>query len=163
MLQFFRNMFKSTLGVGLALAFLIVIVVGFAASDVASNLVSDATGKGERVAKVGSESISTTDVVRQAQQAVEIARQDNPKVSMRDFLAQNGLGQVIDQMIDRTAIAVFGEKNGIVAGKLLVDSELAKIPSLQAPDGKFSDTAYRQMLAQRNLTDKAVRDDIAQG
>jgi peptidyl-prolyl cis-trans isomerase D len=163
MLQFFRNMFKSTLGVGLALAFLIVIVVGFAASDVASNLVSDATGKGERVAKVGSESISTTDVVRQAQQAVEIARQDNPKVSMRDFLAQNGLGQVIDQMIDRTAIAAFGEKNGIVAGKLLVDSELAKIPSLQGADGKFSDTNYRQMLAQRNLTDKAVRDDIAQG
>lgn len=163
MLQFFRNMFKSTLGVGLALAFLVVIVVGFAASDVASNLVSDATGKGERVAKVGNESISTADVVRQAQQAVEIARQDNPKVSMRDFLAQNGLGQVIDQMIDRTAIAAFGEKNGIVAGKRLVDSELAKIPSLQTPDGKFSDANYRQMLAQRNLTDKAVRDDLAQG
>jgi peptidyl-prolyl cis-trans isomerase D len=70
---------------------------------------------------------------------------------------------VIDQMIDRTAITVFGEKNGIVAGKLLVDSELAKIPSLQGPDGKFADTAYRQMLAQRNLTDKDVREDIAQG
>jgi peptidyl-prolyl cis-trans isomerase D len=70
---------------------------------------------------------------------------------------------VIDQMIDRTAITVFGEKNGIVAGKLLVDSELAKIPSLQGPDGKFAEAAYRQMLAQRNLTDKDVREDIAQG
>jgi peptidyl-prolyl cis-trans isomerase D len=163
MLQFFRNMFKSTLGLGIALAFLIVIVVGFAASDVASNLVSDATGKGERVAKVGSTTISAAEVVRQAQQAVEIARQDNPKVTMRDFLAQNGLTQVIDQMIDRTAISAFGEKNGIVAGKRLVDSELAKIPSLQGADGKFSDANYRQMLAQRNLTDTEVRDDITQG
>jgi peptidyl-prolyl cis-trans isomerase D len=163
MLQFFRNMFKSTLGVGIAIAFLILIVGGFAAGDVASNLVSGVTGGGDRVAKVGSTSISSSDVVHQAQQAVEIARQDNPKVTMRDFLAQNGLAQVIDQMVDRTAISVFGEKNGIVAGKRLVDSELAKIPSLQGPDGHFSDANYRTMLAQRNLTDKDVRNDIEQG
>lgn len=162
MLQFFRNMFKSTLGVGIALAFLIVIVVGFAASDVASNLVSDATGRGERVAKVGSTTITSTDVVRQAQQAVEIARQDNPRATMRDFLAQNGLSQVIDQMVDRDAITAFGDKNGIVAGKRLVDSELAKIPGLQGADGHFSDAIYRQMLAQRNLTDTEVRNDIGQ-
>jgi peptidyl-prolyl cis-trans isomerase D len=130
MLQFFRNIFKSSLGVGIAIAFL-VSSGGFAASDVASNLVSGG-GSGDTVAKVGSTTITSTDVVKQAQQAVEIARQDNPKVSMRDFLAQNGLTQVIDQMIDRTAIAVFGEKNGIVAGKLLVDSELAKIPRCRA-------------------------------
>ncbi|MDE1915589.1 MAG: SurA N-terminal domain-containing protein [Sphingomonadales bacterium] len=163
MLQFFRNMFKSSLGVGIAIVFLVLIVGGFAASDVAGNLVSDATGGGDRIAKVGSTSISSNAVVRQAQQAVEIARQDNPKVTMRDFLAQNGLSQVIDQMIDRTAITTFGEKNGIVAGKRLVDSELAKIPSLQGPDGHFSDVNYRTMLAQRNLTDKDVRNDIEQG
>jgi peptidyl-prolyl cis-trans isomerase D len=162
MLQFFRNIFKSSLGVGIAIAFLVLIVGGFAASDVASNLVSGG-GSGDTIAKVGSTTITSTQLVKQAQQAVEIARQDNPKVSMRDFLAQNGLTQVIDQMVDRTAITVFGEKNGIVAGKLLVDSELAKIPSLQGPDGKFAEASYRQMLAQRNLTDKDVREDIAQG
>jgi peptidyl-prolyl cis-trans isomerase D len=140
MLQFFRNIFKSSLGVGIAIAFLVLIVGGFAASDVASNLVSGG-GSGDTIAKVGSTTITSTQLVKQAQQAVEIARQDNPKVSMRDFLAQNGLTQVIDQMIDRTAITVFGEKNGIVAGKLLVDSELAKIPSLQGPDGKFAEAA----------------------
>ena len=162
MLQFFRNMFKSSLGLGIAIAFLVLIVGGFAASDVASNLVSGVSD-GARIAKVGSQSITSNEVVRQAQQAVEIARQDNPKVTMRDFLAQNGLSQVIDQMVDRTAIAAFGEKNGIVAGKRLVDSELAKIPSLQGPDGHFSDANYRQMLAQRNLNDKDVRADIDQG
>ncbi len=162
MLQFFRNIFKSSLGVGIAIAFLVLIVGGFAASDVASNLVSGG-GSGDTIAKVGSTAITGTQVMKQAQQSVEIARQDNPKVTMRDFLAQNGLTQVIDQMVDRTAIQVFGEKNGIVAGKRLVDSELAKIPSLQGPDGKFADANYRQMLQQRNLTDKDVREDIAQG
>ncbi|WP_206241019.1 peptidylprolyl isomerase [Novosphingobium terrae] len=162
MLQFFRNIFKSSLGVGIAIAFLVLIIGGFAASDVASNLVSGG-GSGETVAKVGSTTITGTQVMKQAQQSVEIARQDNPKVTMRDFLAQNGLTQVIDQMVDRTALLVFGQKNGIVAGKRLVDSELAKIPSLQGPDGKFADANYRQMLAQRNLTDKDVREDIAQG
>lgn len=162
MLQFFRNIFKSSLGVGIAIAFLVLIVGGFAASDVAGNLVSGG-GSGDTIAKVGSTTITSTQLVKQAQQAVDIARQDNPKVTMRDFLAQNGLSQVIDQMVDRTALTVFGEKNGIVAGKLLVDSELAKIPALQGPDGKFAEASYRQMLTQRNLTDKDVREDIAQG
>jgi peptidyl-prolyl cis-trans isomerase D len=59
MLQFFRNIFKSSLGVGIAIAFLVLIVGGFAASDVASNLVSGG-GSGDTIAKVGSTTITST-------------------------------------------------------------------------------------------------------
>ncbi|HWU04656.1 MAG TPA: peptidyl-prolyl cis-trans isomerase, partial [Novosphingobium sp.] len=41
--------------------------------------------------------------------------------------------------------------------------ELAKLPVFQGADGKFSDTAYRQFLAQRQLTDQDVRADLSQG
>jgi hypothetical protein len=37
MLQLFRNIFKSKLGVGLTLAFLLLIAIAFASSDVANN------------------------------------------------------------------------------------------------------------------------------
>ncbi|HZV10891.1 MAG TPA: peptidyl-prolyl cis-trans isomerase, partial [Novosphingobium sp.] len=40
---------------------------------------------------------------------------------------------------------------------------LARLPQLQNPDGSFSQSAYRQLLAQRQLTDADVRADIGQG
>ena len=70
---------------------------------------------------------------------------------------------MLTQVLDSKALMVFGANHGIIAGKRLVDSELAKVPSLQGPDGRFSEANYRQLLAQRQLTDSEVRDDIAQG
>ncbi len=163
MLQFFRSFFKSTLGIGLTLAMVGIIALAFAAGDVASSGGFGGVAGGDRAAIVGKQRIGTAEYSAQITQGFETARHDNPTLTMKAFVAGGGAAQVLDQMVDRTAIAVFGKDNGIVAGKRLVDSELAKIPSLQGPDGKFNNTLYLQMLAQRHYTDDAVRQDIAQG
>jgi peptidyl-prolyl cis-trans isomerase D len=54
-----------------------------------------------------------------------------------------------------------GPKNGIGVSDRLIDSEIAKLPAFQGPDGKFSQQVYNQLIAQRGLTDKQVREDIA--
>jgi peptidyl-prolyl cis-trans isomerase D len=111
---------------------------------------------------VGNQRVSTSELTNALRQNLEQARQQSPGLTMRAYVAGGGLDSSLNQLIDRTAIGVFGEKHGIVAGKRLVDSELAKIPGLQGLDGKFSDATYHQMLAQRQLTDAGVRDSIAQ-
>ena len=163
MLQFFRNFFHSRIGVGITLGLLGIIALAFAAGDVASSGGFGGVAGGDRAAMVGKTRIGTAELAKQVSGGFDQARQQNPRLSIKAFLAGGGLEEVLAQVLDRTAIDVFGKTHGIIAGKRLVDSELAKVPSLQGPDGRFSDTAYRQLLAQRQLTDIEVREDIATG
>ena len=160
MLQIFRNFFHSSVGVFSALALIGMIALAFAAGDVANMTGSGGITGGDRVAKVGDNTIGTAQLIKQAQQALDGARAQNPSATMKDLLAQDGLNQVLDQMIDEEAMASFGAKNGVIAGKRLVDSELAKIPAFQGAGGKFDENAYRGILAQRQLNDADVRDSF---
>ncbi len=162
MLETFRKFIGSRFGVIVTMAFLILIALAFAAADVTSGNFGGVAG-GDRVATAGKKRISTSDLSRAATSALENLKQDNPKLSMSAFLASGGLNDVLSQMLDRAAIAAFGEKHGIIAGTRLVDSEIAKIPAFRGLDGRFSDDAYRQALQQRGLTDELVRDDLGQG
>lgn len=162
MLQFFRNFFSSTLGIAVTLGLVGLIALAFAAGDVASSGSFGGVAGGDRAAMVGNQRVSTSDLTKALRQNLDQARQQNPALTMKAFVAAGGLDQSLDQLIDRTSIGVFGDKHGIVAGKRLIDSELAKIPGLQGLDGKFSDATYRAMLAQRQLTDAGVRTSIAQ-
>jgi len=162
MLQFFRSFFSSTLGIVVTLGMVGLIALAFAAGDVASSGGFGGVAGGDRAAMVGNQRISTSDLGKALTQNLNQARQQDPGLTMKAYIAGGGVDASLNQLIDRAAIAVFGEKHGIVAGKRLVDSELAKIPGLQGLDGKFSDTTYHQMLAQRQLTDSEVRDSIAQ-
>jgi len=163
MLHFFRKFFSSTLGIALTLGMVGLIALAFAAGDVASSGGFGGIAGGDRAASVGSAPITTSELTRSLSTGLEQAKQQNPQLTMRSFLAGGGLDQVLDSMLDRTAISEFGRSHGIIAGKRLVDSELTKIPGLQGLDGKFSEATYRQLLAQRQLTDADVRGDLAQG
>ena len=162
MLQFFRSFTKSKIGLGVTFAFLILIALAFASGDVSSSGNFGGIAGGDRVATVGSKRISTSELSQSTTSAVDNLRQEDPKVSLKSFLAQGGLNQVLEQLLDRTAMAAFGEKHGVIAGDRLIDSEIAKIAAFRGPDGNFSDTLYRQTLQQRGLTDARVREDIAQ-
>ncbi|RVU03803.1 hypothetical protein EOE18_14620 [Novosphingobium umbonatum] len=161
MLQFFRKFFKSSGGVFAALALIVMLAMAFAAGDVAQLSNSVGLGGADRVASVDGTKIGTAQLIKQSQQALEIARNQAPGLTMKGFVAEGGVGQVLDQMIDAEAMMAFGKKNGIVAGKRLIDSELAKIPAFQGAGGQFDDATYRSLLAQRQLTDGEVRDSFA--
>lgn len=160
MLQFFRNFFSSKLGVGITLALVGLIALAFAGGDVASSGGFGGIAGGDRVASVGKLRISTSDLERAASNSVEQLREDQPKMNIRTFVAQGGLEQLLDNLIDLTAIRAFGEKHGVFIGSRLVDSEIAKIPAAQGIDGKFDEKAYRAFLAQRGATDEMLRRQI---
>lgn len=162
MLNLFRSFMHSKIGVIIALGFLVLIALAFAAGDVAGMRSSGVDG-GDRVASVGNRSITGIELGQAATNGLEQVKRDNPTMTMKAFLAGGGLGDVLDQTIDRAALAVFGEKHGVIASDRLVDSEIAKIPAFQGPDGKFSDAAYKALLQQRGLTDATVRRDLGDG
>ncbi|WCT78233.1 peptidyl-prolyl cis-trans isomerase [Novosphingobium humi] len=161
MLQVFRKFFHSSVGVFAALGLIVMLALAFAAGDVSNMISSGSITGGDRVAKVDGTPIGTAQLTKQMQQAVEITRQQQPGITMKSFLAEGGLDLVLDQMIDGEAQMAFGRKIGVVAGKRLVDSELAKIPAFQGAGGKFDQNAYLSVLAQRQMNDADVRDSFA--
>lgn len=163
MLQFFRNIFKTKIGLLITLGFLALIAIAFATADVSSTATFGGVAGGDRVAVVGDTRISTADLSRAATQALDRARQQDPTLSMQAFLAQGGLDQVLEQMIDRAAIADYASRHGLRAGDDLINSEIRKIGAFRGADGNFSETVYKAALAQQGLTDKLVREDLGKG
>ena len=163
MMTFFRNFFKSKIGLGITLLFLALIAFAFASSDVANTGTFGGIGNSGRVAAVGNESISTAELSRSTTSALTQVRQEDPTLSMPAFVAQGGLDEVLNQMIDRLAIASYASDIGLRAGDNLVNSEIRKIGAFQGPSGSFDENSYRQALRNIGVTDAQLRDDLGQG
>lgn len=163
MLQVFRNFFKSKLGVGFTLGFLVLIAFAFASGDVANTSLGGAVSGGDRVAKVGDERIEATDLNEAVRVALDNARQQNPTLSMQAFLAQDGLENTLNNLIARRALSVAANEYGLRIGQRLVDSEITKNPNLRGPDGNFSEETYRTALRQQNISEDTFREDIRMG
>lgn len=161
MLQFFRNFFKTRLGIAITLAFVGLVGLAFAVSDVASHRTFGGVAGGDQAAVVGDEKISTDELSRAATSAVEDIRQRDPTISMPAFLERDGLKQVLDQLIERAALSTYASKYGLRAGSNLVNSEIIAMDAFRGPSGNFDQKVYEQLIRQRGLTDAMVRTDLA--
>lgn len=163
MLQFFRNFFKSKLGVPVMLAFLVLIGLAFASADVANTGTFGGVSGGDRVAVVGDQRISTADLAAAMTAALDNEKQQNPTLTMQAFIARGGMERVLNELLQRTAISEYARKHGLRAGDRLIDSELVQIPAFRGADGKFDNEAFQAVLRQRGLSEALVRQDIAAG
>ena len=162
MLNFIRTKIKSKIGAAFAIALLVLIALAFTSGDVANTGGFGGIAGGDRVASVGDERIDTSTLSQAASSALERVKRDNPTMSMQAFLANDGLEGVLENLIDRLAIAAFGKENGIVASARLIDSEIAQMPLFKGADGKFSDDLFRQAIQQRGISEQLLRDDLSQ-
>ena len=161
MLLFFRSFFSSKLGVFVTLAFVGMIGIAFALGDVAGTSFGGFSS-GSKIATVGREKISANDLEAKFRSIMARLRQRNPQLSIKEFLAKDGLNDVLTYTMDGKALIQWGEQYGLYVGDRLIDSEIAKDPNIQAPDGKVDNALYRQMLAAQGITDSAYRAEQTQ-
>lgn len=161
MLGFFRRIINSKVGLLVTFTVLGVIAIAFAASDI-TNLSTGTGGiTGNDVARVGGTQVTAAELRRRAQDEVEAARQQQPTADMAQYLAAGGLDRALDSMIAVTALAEFGRRQGMVVSERLLEGQIASIPGLQGPSGRFDENLFRRLLAERNLTEQQVREEIA--
>ncbi|MGE3691802.1 MAG: peptidyl-prolyl cis-trans isomerase [Novosphingobium sp.] len=165
MISFLRRMINSGLGVFLAIALVVLLGLGFAAQDIFSNQMGSGSGSdgGSQIASVGKRTISATQLSQAANNDLESAKQQDPRLTMKAFVAGGGLERSLKLLLDRAALGVFGREHGIIASERLIDSEITKIAAFKGPDGKFSETVFKQALQQRGFNEKTIREDLAQG
>ncbi|MBD8617737.1 SurA N-terminal domain-containing protein [Sphingomonas sp. CFBP 13728] len=162
MLAFFRRLTHSKVGVVITFVVLGVIALAFAAGDITglSSMTGGAGITGGDVAKVGKAEVTVNELKTQAQTQLEGFRQEQPTLDMATFVNQGGLDGTLDRIVSSMALEQFGRAQGMVVSKRAVDGQIASIPALQGPTGKFDENLYRQVLAQRKLTDAQIRSDI---
>lgn len=162
MIQSFRNFFNSKYGVGASLGLLALIAIAFAGGDIANSGGFGAFGKGNRVATIGSEKITSDDLQKQVTIWVERLRKSNPGFTIKTFLAEDGLNKLLTFLIDAKATRLWGEAHGIYIGSRLIDHEIAKNGRLLGPDGKVDQDLYNQFLAEQGMTDSQFRGEAVE-
>lgn len=162
MISFFRRFFASKIGLPLVLAFLALMALAFAASDI-TGAGFGGISNGDRIAVVGGKSVPVSDLTVAANNALGQVREQDPTLTMPEFVQQGGLDQVVTQLIDRFVVAEYAQRHGLRAGENLVNSEILKIPAFQGVTGKFDEQAYLAALRSRGLSDATFRRDLAAG
>ncbi|MBD2841733.1 peptidylprolyl isomerase [Erythrobacter rubeus] len=162
MISFFRNFFQSKIGLPIFIGFLILVALAFAAADITGTTFGGVSG-GDRVAVVGDDRITTSELVSTSNSAIQNIRRENPTITMPQFVEQGGLDEVLSQLIDRYAIGGYAERNGLRAGDNLVNSEILQIAAFRGATGEFDQQVYQAALRNQGLTDAVVRRDLADG
>lgn len=163
MIQIFRNFFSSKLGIAVTLAFLGLIAVAFASGDVANTGSFGGLSSDEDIAVVGERRLSASEATMNAGNQLDRARASNPTLTMEGFVAQGGLDALLEQMVQRAAIAEFAEQLDLRAGDRLIDSEIVQLPGFTNVSGEFDSEAFRANLRQRGLNEALVRKDLGLG
>ena len=163
MLTFFRRFFQSKIGLPIFLGFLVLMALAFAAADITGTSTFGGVSGGERVAVVDGEPIASTELVTAANTALEQVRQQQPTLTMPEFIAAGALDEVMRQLIDRNAIGLYAKKYGLRAGENLVNSDILQIEAFKSLSGQFDEQTYLAALRSRGLTDAVFRRDLANG
>ncbi len=161
MISFIRSLINSRFGAVFALIFVALIALAFALGDVTGSG-GFGGGSGGNVASVGGQKIPVSELNDSLRNRLRAEQKDNPTLDMAKFVESGGLDQTLDQLVNRYALALFGEKTGIAASKKLIDKEILALPGALGPDGKFSKSAFQAFLADVGITEKMIRTDFTQ-
>ena len=162
MLTFFRRFFQSKIGLPIFLGFLVLMALAFVAADISGTSIGGVSGT-DYVAVVGDEPIPNSELVTAANTALEQVRQQNPTLTMPEFMEAGALDEVVRQLIDRYAVGSYASKYGLRAGDNLINSEILQIQAFRSLAGEFDEKTYLAALRQRGLTDAVFRKDLANG
>jgi len=159
MLAFFRRILSSWM----AVALLALIMIAFIVTGVGTpggGLVGGGPGA-DAVATVGGRAISTAEINRRANQALRQAREQQPSLTMPQFLAAvGGLGPIVEQTIGANVLVEWARRHGIAANERLIGGEIGKIPAFHGVTGQFSQDVMNNVLAQQRITFASLHDDV---
>ena len=161
MISNFRRLSKSKIGTGIVATFFILILAGFAVTDI-SNFGSGNIGfgmGGSTLAKVGDQQVLDRDMSEAMQRRLQEVRRQNPTADYATIAGD--FETLLNALIDQRSLLAFADKYGIHLSKRLIDAEIAQIPQTKGLNGKFSDQSYQAFLAQQRMTDAQVRQIIA--
>ena len=163
MLASFRRLSKTKLGTAIVALFFVVILIGFAASDL-SNVGTGNIGfgmGGSTLAEAGDQKVTDSEMSDAMQRRLQDVRQQDPDADYASIVGD--YDRILDALLTSKVLVAFAEKNGFYLSKRLIDAEIAQIPQTRGLNGQFNEQNYQAFLQQQRLTDAQVRQVMAAG
>lgn len=151
-----RKFSNSLVGKVVLVLFVVMIFASFALADI-SGFGGGAFGgaRNGTLVEAGDEQVTERDFTMGMERVLATARQQNPEATYATVAGN--IPELIAQLTDDAAIKDFARRTDLLISRKLVDAEIASLPQTRGLDGKFSQDAYNQFLAQQRLTDATVR------
>jgi len=160
MITAIRNLITSKLGAAIALIFLGVVGLAFALSDATGIKNGGGSLGSENLARVGGRSISVVDFRLRVRRAYQRAQQDQPTLTMQQFVAQGGIDKLLKETTDIYALEQYGRAHGVGIDKLAIDAQIARNPAFAGLTGSFDQTVYEAALRREGISDRQLRGDM---
>lgn len=164
MLASFRRSVRSWAAAAiLFIALIAIVVTGFGTDGMGGMGALGGSGQSSAtLASVEGEEITEQELSDTVNREYNRARQQQPMLDMRTFLASGAFDQLLTRMIVGAALQYFGEQQGLMVSQRMIDREIVNIEAFRNFAGQFDEAAFRQALAQQNMTEAQLRQDIAQ-
>jgi len=159
MLDAFRRLTNSKIGVAALGVFVAAIALGFAAADIRGLGITGPAG-GDTVAKVGRQSIGYAELQDRVKRAFDNARQERPELTIQEFVRQGGVDQVMQQLADTLALEQFAKKQGFGVSRKMEDAQIASAPAFRGLNGQFDQSAFEAFLYRQRVSEKQLRADL---
>lgn len=160
MLNSFRRLSNSKIGLAVLAILGALIALGFVMMDMQNITMGGGGGSGGTVATVGRQKISYSDLQQRVQRAFENARQEQPELTIQQFVQQGGVDQALVQMTDGMALEQFAKQQGFGVSRKMEDTEIASAPAFRGLNGQFDQSAFEAFLARQRVSEKQIRADL---
>jgi peptidyl-prolyl cis-trans isomerase D len=158
MLAFFRKALSSWF----ALALLGIMLLALAVTGVGTpTSLGELGGSSSSLATVAGEPIEGDGVSDILQLVLEQERTKNPALDMATLIKSGAADELINELIDQTAVKALGTDFAMAISQRLQDGMIASNKSFEDATGKFSETQYQLSLEGRNLTDAEYRKSLS--
>ena len=161
MLDLFRRLSKSKIGIAVFAIFIAALAFGFAAADIRALGGHGFSAGSDTVAKVGKARITTAELQQRVMRALENARQDRPGLTMAEFVRMGGVDQILQQMTDTMALEQFAKSQGFGVSRKMEDAQIASAPVFRGLNGQFDQAAFEAFLQRQRVSEREVRADLA--
>ena len=163
MLTFFRRVSKSKVGTGIMAFVLIAILAGFAVADLqnfGTGNIGFGAGSGN-LARVGGQAVTEREVGDALQRRLQDVRQQRADADYASIIGE--YPQVVEALIDQSALLAFASKYDFPLSKRLIDAEIAQLPGTKGLNGQVTEQSYQAWLSQNRMTDQQVRRILSGG
>lgn len=161
MLSIFRRGFMAKIMLAfLVLGLFAIVITGFGTGG-SGGLGGLGGPSGGTAASVEGEDLTTERLREETQRQLDRIRQSQPELDIAAFLRQGALEEVLEQLIDLSASAVFGRERGMGVSRRMIDREIASIADFHDVTGRFDEGLFRTILAREKLSEAQVREEFA--
>lgn len=151
---------------GLLLAFLgigliAIVITGFG-TDGMGGLGPVGGASAQTIAQVGDKDLTDAEVAQLIDGRFRQIARSQPDVDRAQFIDE-GFAPLLERILMDNALVQFGRDLGLAVPQRMVDRVIVGIPAFQNVAGGFDDAAFRNALQQQGLTERQLREDIANG